>query len=103
MAYFHGEGCEQNVEKAVEALRAAGRAGERGAQGAFYLGMAYIEGNKVEKDIGRGHRWLRQAAQFKHAEANYQLGASMIASGNPEQLSRGCDYITIAAELGHEK
>mmetsp|Transcript_36937 Transcript_36937/g.47739 ORF Transcript_36937/g.47739 Transcript_36937/m.47739 type:complete len:98 (-) Transcript_36937:158-451(-) len=27
----------------------------------------------------------------------------MISSGEPEQLSRGCDWIGSAAELGHEK
>jgi len=68
-----------------------------------YVFVSFLEGDKVEKDIGRGHRWLRQAAQFKHAEAHYQLGASMISSGEPEQLSRGCDWIGSAAELGHEK
>mmetsp|Transcript_25680 Transcript_25680/g.57590 ORF Transcript_25680/g.57590 Transcript_25680/m.57590 type:complete len:308 (+) Transcript_25680:99-1022(+) len=101
MAHWNGEGCEQDTERAVEFLRTAGRAGERGAQGAYFLAMAYMEGNKVEHDPSRGQRWLRQAAKFKHKDAMYELGAFMIASTDPESLSRGCDWIAAAAEKGH--
>lgn len=57
----------------------------------------------MEKDVSRGHRWLRQASKCKHPDAQYQLGASMIESGDPDSLSRGCEHITAAADLGHEK
>ena len=61
MAYFHGEGVEQNEEKAVELLQASVDAGDEYAP--FLLGQMYLYGHIDDEDAGyNGMRFLAIAA-----------------------------------------
>ena len=61
MAYFHGEGVEQDQEKAVELLQASVDAGDEYAP--FLLGQMYLYGHIDDEDAGyNGMRFLAIAA-----------------------------------------
>ena len=62
MAYFHGEGVEQNEEKAVELLQASVDAGDEYAP--LLLGQMYIYGHIADENAGyNGMRLLGVAAR----------------------------------------
>ena len=55
------------------ALAADADAGDAGAQ--FRLGMAYLNGQGVERDLPAARKWIEKAAEQDYADAQHALGA----------------------------
>ncbi len=66
MAYFHGEGVEQNAEKAVELLQASVDAGDEHAP--FLLGQMYLYGHIEDDDAAYNGMYYLAIAAARGAE-----------------------------------
>ena len=61
MAYYLGEGVEQDEEEGVNLFRQAAEQGHGDAQ--YWLGQAYCLGKGAGQDISEGLKWLMKAAE----------------------------------------
>ena len=61
MAYYLGEGVEQDEEEGVRLFRQAAEQGHGDAQ--YWLGQAYCQGKGAGQDISEGLKWLMKAAE----------------------------------------
>ena len=87
MAYFHGEGVEQNTEKAVELLQASVDAGDEYAP--LLLGQMYLYSHINDEDAGyNGMRFLCIAAA-RGAEGVEKEIAEKIANAIKEKAGVG--------------
>jgi len=68
----------------------------------FSLGMSYLRGGMgVEKSGSEAERWLRAAADQRHAQAQYMLGLMYWNGwGVPKDSRKGVPWIQAAAEQG---
>jgi uncharacterized protein len=90
---WYGVAAEQGIQEAQAKLRTLpeipanaaakpvdrwARTRERAAQGEaaaqFTLGLAYLRGAGVEKDLAAAEKWLRQSAEQGNAKAQFSLG-----------------------------
>ena len=62
---------ENNLEEAVELLTSSAQEGY--AKAKFYLGLCYLSGKGVNKDMKTASKWIKQAAEQGHARAQYCL------------------------------
>ena len=65
----------------------------------FTLGIAYLQGGGVEKDMKRAFYHWKLAAIGGHETARYNLGCMEGQKGNAE---RACKHLLIAARSGHD-
>ena len=82
--YYHGEGREQNFDKALEWFeRAASHGKNSDADALFMLGAAYNEGEIVERDVLKAISYYEKAAYLENFDAWDDL-AELARSGIKE-------------------
>ena len=94
-----GKGIERDTARAFEMFSyAATEFGDMHAQ--YNLGLMYLEGAGMTKDVRRGARWLRLAADKQHIESQAVLGRLYFngIEGVPRQRALGLMYLTMARE-----
>ena len=94
-----GKGIERDTARAFEMFSyAATEFGDMHAQ--YNLGLMYLEGAGITKDVRRGARWLRLAADKQHVESQAVLGRLYFngIDGVPRQRALGLMYLTMARE-----
>jgi len=94
-----GKGIERDTGRAFEMFSyAATEFGDMHAQ--YNLGLMYLEGSGITKDVRRGARWLRLAADKQHIESQAVLGRLYFSGidGVQRQRALGLMYLTMARE-----
>ncbi len=85
----------------VEEIKKEAEKGDPEAQ--FNLGVLYINGRGVAKDVIEGIKWYRKAAEQGNARAQVSLGASYYAgSGVPKDYVEADKWINLASAQGLE-
>ena len=71
----------------------------------YNLGMMYLDGTGVTKDVRRGARWLRLAADKQHMESQAVLGRLYFngIEGVQRQRALGLMYLTMAREAAGDR
>ena len=54
---------------------------EGNAEAQYNLGVLYLEGHGVERNIEQAREWFMRAAEKSHVEAQYNLGVELCCSG----------------------
>ncbi len=70
--YYHGQGVEQDYEKAMKWIRQAAKQGNPRAQ--YYLGENHLKGLVYGKNFRRAVKWYRKAVDQGEADAQFALG-----------------------------
>lgn len=93
---------KQNSEKGIELLSEAVKAKSLTAR--FNLGMAYYNGDGVEKNIYKASQWLQLAVKQNFSEAQCQLGLLYLEGGKgvPKNTSEGIRLLKTAAAQNHQ-
>jgi localization factor PodJL len=88
--------------KAAESLREAAELGHGAA--AYELGIAYLGGRGVPKDLEKSATWINRAADLGNAGAQFLVGSSLYAGvGVPQDIPRGLMFLERGADQGHPK
>lgn len=67
----------------------------------FSIGMLYIRGQGVPQDYGEAAKWIQQAADMGHAEAQATLaGMFQLGKGEPQDYAQAAVWYRRAAEQG---
>jgi uncharacterized protein len=102
LVYAQGEaGQPRNEQRAVELFTKAAELGHRRAQ--TNLGLLYLRGQGVPRDLVQARAWLEKAAAGDDPYALYALGRAMEESAPPAMAdaTRAVDLFRRAAEKGH--
>ncbi len=93
---------ERNTDEGIKLLSKAIRAKSLTAR--FNLGMAYYNGDGVEKNILKASQWLRLAVKQNFSEAQYSLGLLLIDGGEgiKKNTIEGLKHIKDAAAQDHQ-
>ena len=93
---------ERNTEEGIKLLSKAVRAKSLTAR--FNLGMAYYNGDGVEKNRYKASQWLRLAVQQNFSEAQYSLGLLLLEGddGIPKNTVEGMRLLENAAAQNHQ-
>ncbi len=117
LLYEEGKGVQQNTVKAFEWYRRAASSGQVDAQykfatalekeqpdAIFIMGMMYMDGEGVDKNIPEAIKRFKSAADKGHAEAQFMLG-SMYAEGDgvARSDSEAKKWWQMAAVQGHKE
>ena len=87
---------------AAEYLREAADLGH--GQAAYELGLAYIEGSGVPKDLDLSARWINRAADLGDPGAEFLVGSAFYGGiGVDQDVARGLSFLERAADKGHPK
>lgn len=94
-------GVARNPARAVELFEKAAAQGHRRAQ--LNLGLIYLRGQGVPRDLIQARAWLEKAAADGDVYATYALGRAMAESAAPVSAdpTRAADLFRRAAEKGH--
>ena len=94
-------GQARNEAKAVELFEKAANAGNQRAQ--VNLGILYLRGQGVPRDLVTARAWLEKAAAGGEPQAMYTLGRALDESSDqvPGDPVRAADLYRRAAEKGH--
>ncbi|MBT3666223.1 MAG: sel1 repeat family protein [Opitutae bacterium] len=92
---------ERNTAKGINLLSKAVRAKSLTAR--FNLGMAYYNGDGVEKNTLKASQWLRLAVKQNFSEAQYSLGLLLLegADGISKNTIEGIALLKLAAKQNH--
>jgi len=100
VAYYKGDGVEQDHVEAAKWFRKSAEAGDADAQ--FNLGIMYRNGEGVEKDHVEAVKWYRKAAEAGFANAQFNLGLMYREGEGVEQDHvEAVKWYRKAAEAGH--
>ena len=93
---------KQDSSKGIELLSKAVRAKSLTAR--FNLGMAYYNGDGVEKNVYKASQWLRLAVQQNFPKHSKQLGLLLIDGGDgvPKNTTEGLNLLEAAAKQDHQ-
>lgn len=72
IAFFEEPEVKRTYPEAINTLVEKAEKGD--ANSKFELGMAYLQGDQIEKSLHRSQKWLTQAAKQDHPEAWVELG-----------------------------
>ena len=92
---------KQDSEEGIKLLSRAVRAKSLTAR--FNLGMAYYNGDGVEKNIYKASQWLRLAVKQNFSEAQCQLGLLLLEGGDgvAKNTMEGIQLLETAASQNH--
>jgi len=92
---------KQDSEEGIKLLSKAVRAKSLTAR--FNLGMAYYNGDGVEKNIYKASQWLRLAVKQNFSEAQCQLGLLLLEGGDgvAKNTMEGIKLLETAASQNH--
>ena len=100
LAYYEGDGVEQDYETAV--LWFEKSAGQGYAEGQDNLGDCYYYGKGVEQDYEKAVQWYAKAAEQGHAKAQNDLGyCCQEGKGVPQNYIKAVVWYMKAAEQGY--
>lgn len=86
-----------------ERIRAGIKLAESGdAQAQLEIGNCYLHGDGVPADVAEAMRWWRLAADQGNANAQLNLGVTLLSRGGSEGTAEAVKWITRAAEAGDE-
>lgn len=90
-------------EKNQGYLKWLGEAAKHGdAEAMAAIGIAFLEGKGVEKNVTRGIRYLEEGAKLGLAEAQYTAGfAYAMGEHIPKDVTKAVKYLTMASENGY--
>lgn len=93
---------ERNTDEGIKLLSKAVRAKSLTAR--FNLGMAYYNGDGVEKNKYKASQWLRLAVQQNFSEAQYSLGLLLLEGDDeiPKNTVEGLSLLENAAAQNHQ-
>jgi TPR repeat protein len=93
----------QGIEHDIVPLPQLSTAAEAGDPGAMYLiGLRYLEGRGVAKDVWQGARHIETAAQAGVMGAVFTLGILRFAGlGVARDLGEAYRWLTVAAQVGY--
>ena len=93
---------DRNTEKGINLLSKAVRAKSLTAR--FNLGMAYYNGDGVEKNAYKASQWLRLAVKQNFSEAQYSLGLLLLDGGDGinKNTTEGLKLLQDAAAQNHQ-
>ena len=93
---------DRNAEEGIRLLSEAVQAKSLTAR--FNLGMAYYNGDGVEKDAYKASQWLRMAVKQNFSEAQYALGLLLIegAKGVTKNTVEGIQLLKDASKQNHQ-
>jgi hypothetical protein len=93
---------DRNTEKGISLLSKAVRAKSLTAR--FNLGMAYYNGDGVEKNAYKASQWLRLAVKQNFSEAQYSLGLLLLDGGDGinKNTTEGLKLLQDAAAQNHQ-
>jgi S1-C subfamily serine protease len=67
----------------------------------FSIGMLYVRGQGVPQDYAEAAKWIQQAADKGHAEAQATLGGMfLLGKGEPQDYAQAAEWLRKAAEQG---
>ena len=97
LAYFYGDGVEQDYDKALFAFEKGSKMGDLDAMTA--LGIMYIVGIGLDIDNEKGIEYLNKAANSSHPKAQYYLGAMYyLGIGVPTDFNKAFGWISLSAD-----
>ena len=96
--YLHGMiGGQKDMDKAIQLFAEAAELGS--IEALFFLGVAYYNGEGVDKDEAKGAEYYKKAAMQGHAESRHNLGCGEGQRGNYDRAGR---HFLISAKMGYE-
>ena len=102
MAYYNGDGVEQDYDKAVKLLNKAAKKGCNDAR--LQLGVLYYTGEIVEQDYDEAEKLFRKAADDGDATAQYNMGVLYENGNGVKQSEKNArKWYKKAAEQGNEQ
>ncbi len=91
---------ERNLEQKIDRLKE--KAVEGNAEAQYKLGLAYCNGEDVEKDHAEAVKWFTKAAEQGHAQAQFSLGVCYYnGEGVEKDISQAVKLFTKSAEQGN--
>ncbi len=90
---------EANTTRGIQLLRDAANNGSLTAN--FNMGMAYYNGDGVQKDNFKAIEFLEIAAGQNFAEAQYVLGKILLEENETKNISRGLVFLQKASNQDH--
>ena len=102
LAYHHGRGVEQDIDKAIEIYQKGADAGNAPCQ--HNLGCQYMSGENIEKDRHKGFALIKAAAEQGYGLAMKDLGECyQFAIGTPGNMKRAYEWYEKALEVIDDK
>ena len=99
--YYYGHGTEANLNKALKQYRKAAKYGS--PKGQYRAAMLYLNDKNV-RDLGKGVKYLKQAARSHNLDAAFLLGMIYFKPNYYERdLEEADKWLTRAYEGGHMK
>lgn len=91
------------IEKNLAQMQKQADSGDAEAQ--FHLGLAYLTGEHVPKDVAKGLEWLQKAVAQGNAAAQHFLGLMyhLGKEGVPKDATKAVEWYRKAAEQGYAK
>lgn len=99
---YRGIRVPQNHKLAYNMFKTA--ADYKEAKGFNGLGLMYLNGDHVQKDISKAFFQFKRAANLGDSDAQFNLGSMLIYNENndiPTDVESGFRYITLASQQGH--
>ena len=98
LAYHHGRGVAQDIDKAIEIYQKGADAGNAPCQ--YNLGCQYMSGENIEKDRHKGFALIKAAAEQGYGLAMKDLGKCyQFAIGTPGNMKRAYEWYEKALEV----
>ena len=85
------------MDKAIQLFAEAAELGS--IEALFFLGVAYYNGEGVDKDEAKGAEYYKKAAMQGHAESRHALGLIEVINENYDRAGR---HFLISAKMGCE-
>ena len=102
LAYHHGRGVAQDIDKAIEIYQKGADAGNAPCQ--YNLGCQYMSGENIEKDRHKGFALIKAAAEQGYGLAMKDLGECyQFAIGTPGNMKRAYEWYEKALEVIDDK
>jgi len=100
LAYYNGNGVDQNIVDTVEWFEKAADAGNSDSM--LRLGLIYHAGDGIEKNLAKALQWYHKAAKAENPEAMHNLGAMYYAGeGTDKNIPIAVKWLEKAATAGN--
>ncbi len=100
LAYYNGNGVDQNIVDTVEWFEKAADAGNSDSM--LRLGLIYHAGDGIGKNLAKALQWYHKAAKAENPEAMHNLGAMYYAGeGTDKNIPIAVKWLEKAATAGN--
>lgn len=98
--YFYGDlGLPEDKTLAFFWCERAGQ--QNDAEGAYCVGLSYLNGDGVEANPQMGEQWLRIAANLDYAEAQLALARALLREKTETAFTEATEWLSRGAALGN--